>query len=206
MRYVSLSTVLATCFLVLQSTAVGGTVQVSMTVDDPELLLGETTTLHVSAQVLDGAAENGVFAYALNILADSPSIVDIRSVQQLGEPDAFLSSPGIALSGSLRDVYGGDGGFFQDKNRGIGAPFELLSIQIQGVGIGQADYTATVADQAEFLGIASGFLLQQPGGVISDFGSGVSITVIPEPASLALLLVGAASFVCKRRHLGRLRL
>lgn len=162
-------------------------VSVTLSVDDALLDIDETTTVHVFAQVTEGAAaDNGIYAYALNLLADVTDIADILSVDQLGDPDEFFSDPGTILSDGLHDIYGGDGGFFTDQNRGIGSPFEFLALEVQGRAEGEVSFSASLADNAGAVGIPDGFLLQQPGAVDVDFGEGVTITVIPEPTMLVL--------------------
>jgi hypothetical protein len=168
-----------------------GMVQMYITVDDPVLNPGDDTILRIFAEVPGGAANNGIYAYALNVLTAEPGILSLDSVLQLGSPAAFYSSPGSILADGLHDVYGGDGGFFTDQNRGIGSPFELLNIPITALAPGLANYSVSLADIANDVGIPDGFLLQQPGSVIVDFGQSVSITIVPEPGTITLLAMVA---------------
>lgn len=181
--------------------AFGATVKVFATIDDSSIEVGETTTLRVAAQVIEGTTDNGLYAYALNVLADQDSIVKILSVSQLGDPDPFLSSSGIVDLADLRNIYGGDGGFFDDRNRGIALPFELFTIDIQGINVGEIVYSVSPADDAQLLGIDSGFLLQQPAAVLADFTDSISINVVPEPTTLVLLITG--SFVLLHKGYSR---
>jgi hypothetical protein len=162
------------------------TVNVYITADDPVLLINETTVLHILVEVPDGAPGNGVYFYALDVINDVSGIIGIESVDQLGEPAGWASDPGVITSDGLFDAYGGDGGYFANPNRGIGAPYEILTLGVRGLAVGNVTYTAQPAtNMAEVLGIPSGFSLQdgEPDGV--DFGLGVDLLVAPEPATLA---------------------
>jgi hypothetical protein len=181
--------------LALIATARGQTVQVTMTLDDADgiLLPGQSTTLHLFAQVENGQQGNGIYGYALDLLENHPPIVQLNSVTQFGDP--WASRPGIILDTGLKDVYAGDGGFFIDPNRGIDSPFELLSVDLTVLLPGDVTIMASRATDAFLLGAPDGFLLQDPGRVNVDFGPGVTISVVPEPATLVLvLLLGAAGF------------
>ena len=197
----SRKSILATAVLILSvsrpSFAAG--VRVTLIIDEPILPVGQTTTAHLFAEVWqDPQPDNGIYAYALNVLADSLGPVGIDSVTQLGSPDPFLSDPGTILPDGLHDVYGGDGGYFADQNRGIGSPFEVLSLELRGLAEGTVTFTAGVADSAALLGITDGFLLQQPGSVDTTFES-VTVTVIPEPSALAFLAFAVAALGRRRR-------
>ncbi|UCE59457.1 MAG: PEP-CTERM sorting domain-containing protein [Phycisphaerales bacterium] len=170
-----------------------------MSVDDTELLVGQTTTLHLFAEVSNGVANNGIWAYALNVLGDAAGVAGMNSVVQYGSPDAGFSNPGAIGPDGLRDVYGGDGGFLADKNRGIGTPYELLAIELLATSEGNVTFGAEAADFSVILGINSGFLLQQAGPVTVDFGDGASLAVVPEPSSVALLL-GSLCLAASRRR------
>lgn len=184
--------------------AFGATVRVSMTLDDADAVLvpGQTTTLHLFAEVIDGQPGNGVYGYALNVVENAPPIVRFESIMQFGDLWAFVSGPGLLTDFGLIDVYGGDGGFWIDPNRGIGEPFEILAIDLSALQLGDVTITAFRASNAFHLGAPNGFLLQTPGDVDVDFGSGLTIHVVPEPATAALLLITACgSMVAKRRRL-----
>lgn len=178
-------------------------IDVITTADDPVLMIGQTTQLHLSAEVIDGVPGNGIWAYALDVLADVEGVVGINSVALLGDPDAGFSDLGTILPDGLHDVYGGDGGFFTDKDRGIGAPFEILVLEIEGLAVGDVTYTPGVAGMAETLGVLDGFLLQQPGGIDVNFGSGAAITVVPEPATLALLAFSSLVVIRSRNRVSK---
>jgi hypothetical protein len=174
-------------------------VAVSMTVDDPVLNLAETTTLHVFAQVTDGVPNNGIFGYALNVLMDVGGVVGVNSATQLGAPDPGFGSPGTLNATGLHNVVGAGSGFFFDQNRGIGTPYELLALQIEGLAVGQTDFAASVAEVAGDYGAPTGFMLQEPGIILTtDFGTALPITVIPEPGSMALLTLAGLAAVRRR--------
>lgn len=189
-------------------TANGSTVKVSLSVDNPELSLLDdsldSTTLHVWAEVVDGVPSNGIYAYALNVLESNGSVIRMDAATLLGDPMPSFSNSGSPMFDGLHDIYGGDGGYFLDKNRGIGDPYELLTIPIQALEVGEVTLFPTIADQAAFFGIPDGFLLQQPGAVAVDFGPGALVRVIPEPSSLILLCVASAVLIRRSRN-GRAR-
>lgn len=200
MRFIPIWSVccLALC---LPPAASASTVQVIVAVDDPILSVGQVTTLHVSAEITDGAQDdNGIWAYALDVLLDQSAVIGMNSVEQLGAPELSFSSPGYIDGTGLHNVYGGDGGFFSDKDRGIGTPYETLAIEIVGLAIGKATISASPAEVAAFLGIVGGFLLQgyEPGLTV-DFGNPASVTVVPEPATL-LLWLGCGTLMAARRR------
>jgi len=185
--------------LALAPAASAATVQLTMAVDDAVIVVDQTTTLHVFGEVTDGVVGNGIWAYALNVLTDASGVVAVDSVQQLGNPDAGFSDPGTRGPNGIRDVFGGDGGFYSDQNRGIGAPFELLAIELQALALGDVAFSAGPAGIAGLVGINAGFLLQQMGPVNVDFGDGAALAIVPEPSSM-LLLLGSLGFLAARRR------
>jgi len=192
---------IATLSLALGSSAGASVVRVTLEVDDAKLLLTESTTLHVWAQVVDGTPDNGIYAYALNFLEDKESVIQMDVATLLGDPMDSLSDHGVPLSDGLHDVHAGDGGYFTDRNRGLSAPFEVLAIPIQALQSGDVTILSMVGDSAEFFGIPDGFLLQEIGPVVVDFGTGVTIHVVPEPSSF--LILGLASLATLRWRIGR---
>lgn len=160
-----------------------------MAADDAVLDINQVTTLRVYAEVMDGQAGNGLYAYALSILADQADIAGTNAVDQLGDPAGWASDPGTILPDGLHDVFGGDGGFFSDPDRGIGAPFELLAIEIQGLNPGQVTFSAYLADVADPIGIPDGILLQRTGSVGVDYDPGTVVTVLPEPTTVGMLVL-----------------
>lgn len=175
--------VLTAAILVCASATRGETIQVSVTVDDPVILLGETTRIHISAEIFDGQAGKGLYAYALNVLFGSTGVIDIDAVQQPGDPNPAFSDDGMILSDGLHDVFGGDGGFFDDPERGLGAPFEFLTLIVSGTSVGTTSILPGAADSASALGVPEGFLLQSASELVVDFGS-ASLVVAPEPSSI----------------------
>lgn len=195
----SLSNLLLVTTLVA-TPVLGANITVSMQVDDAVLASpGAETTLRVFASVSDTDPNNGIYAYALNLVESLPNVVLLDNVVQLGNPDLLFSSTGVLEAAGVQDVYGGDGGFFMNQDRGIVAPFELLNIRITGLAEGVTEISAGVASSAAFLGIDDGFLLQQPGAVNVDFGVPVSMTVLPEPGVGAFLALTAFAFHRRRR-------
>lgn len=173
-------------------------VDVTLFADDANLVIGQTTHVHLFAQVSDGVQDNGLYAYALNILASSEFLLKIIRIEQLGNPLSKLSDDGTIGGGSVRDLYGGDGDFFVNQNRGIGAPFELVRIEIQALDIGNIMYSAAPADIAVQLGIPAGVLLQQPGTPKVNFNNAVLLTIVPEPTTAMLL--GFAIVILRLTH------
>ncbi len=168
--------------------AAASTIHVSMSADSGTIDVGALTTVYVDVEVTDGEPGNGIYAYALNVLFDQPDIVGIGGVVQPGGPADWASDAGTIEPGGLYNVYGGDGDYFTNSNRGVGAPFRILEIEIQGLGPGEAMLSAEAADQAIAVGVPDGVLLQVPGDVQVDYGPGLQITVVPEPAGLTFLL------------------
>lgn len=158
---------------------------------------GSTTTVHIWAEVLDGEADNGIWAYAFDALFSNVGILEVVGVDQLGDPDALFSDDGMILADGLHGVYGGDGGFFSDQNRGVGTPYELLAVELNAVAEGSTDVEVSVASNVALLGIPEGVLLQQPGDLEVQYSAPLTITVIPEPGTLSLLLVSSI-FVGRR--------
>ncbi len=194
-------TLIVTALLVTSSGAHAANVQVYLSADHLILSPGQQTTVHVAAQVFDAAPNNGLYAYALNLLLDGidTGVLHIDTVTQFGMPDPLFSSSGSIDGFGLHDVYGGDGGFFTDPTRGIGARYQFLQIELTAVTPGTAKVVAETANSAVFIGVPDGFLVQEPGPVVVDYGEPLSIQVIPEPASAAVGIVGASLLMWRRR-------
>jgi hypothetical protein len=185
--------------LLVAPLVVAGPVRIDVVVDDPVLGVGETTVGHVFATVENGELGNGVYAYALSVLGDESfdGVLQIGATQQLGMPEPFFSGPGTITSDGWFDVFGASGGFLNDPSRGIGSPYELLTFELEAIGMGQTLLGAAVSDQAMALGVPDGILLQRDEPVDVVFGNPVLI-VVPEPTSGALLLLSILAAAVRR--------
>ncbi len=180
------------------SAARAATINITTSIDNSLLQVAESTVLHVYAQILDGEVDNGIYAYALECLFTVPGMANFTSVVQLGSPDAQFSSPGFLNATGAHDIYGGDGGFFIDKNRGVASPFELLRLTVVGAAPGATLISTGIADNAVAVGIPDGILLQRPGSVNVNYGAPVTLIVVPEPSAGIFLLILAMGAIRRR--------
>lgn len=187
------------------SVVTAGPVRIDMIVDDPVLNVGEITVGRVFATIENGEMDNGVYAYALSIAGDPQFSQTLQFIPgatwQPGMPEPFFSGPGLITNGGWFDVYGGSGGFYGDPSRGVGTPFELLTFEIEAIGLGQTVLGVMVSEQALALGAPDGILLQRDEPIDVLFGQPVLI-VVPEPSAgllvlTSFLVAGSRSFFRK---------
>jgi hypothetical protein len=137
----------------LQVTAsAAGVVRVTLQVDNSTLKVGNSTTLHVKAQITPDQQTNTVqiVTWYVDLLDSASSAVQIQPgtvVVPVADSDPSTSSKGT-LSGNLRAVYDT---FFNTSNAGHDAAVELFSVQIKAVAVGAATFSIAAGSGAPAL-------------------------------------------------------
>jgi hypothetical protein len=184
-------------------------VDVTVSSDKSQIQIGEKAVVTVSAQVRPGtgaASNDGLFAWGADLtLGDvlfGPGVTDTANLD-------ILSLPGTAVIGAAWDGAGSGGtpkswGLeaiwdtqFNNQTRGFGSEVVLFTIEVEGLalGSGSVGITGNPIQGADFIthqgaGDDSGFY-----GIAST-----NIQVVPEPASIAMLLGMCGLMVLRRRR------
>lgn len=162
--------------------------------------VGQTATLTVYGQVAGPSATpgNGVFAWDVDLRVGDPNVVSILAgtVDRSGwTGDGFTSSSGTVRSWGLDAIY--DTGEGSDS-LGLAGPVRLFSVEFRGLAPGET--TLTIQPDAT---VGADFVTWK-GDLGGDYSrASLTVTVVPEPATSALLALGAAVAVARPRGRSR---
>jgi len=121
------------------------------------------------------------------------------NIRFLGLGDFGQSNLNLGGTGTLNltDGNGGAGnaGFYRANSSYVDLTSTGATFHIDNIDVAQATAAYLTSDKVRANGDANDALLQ----VLSDGGSGVNITLIPEPSSTALLGLGGIAFILRRR-------
>ena len=127
----------------LQAQPIPAPVLVTITLDQPTLARGKSTTLHVFARIRPelSATADRIFSWALN-LRDSNGSVAQPDFARLTKP-ASDNDPDFSGNGSAEgaDLFGVYDTFLNRAGAGVGAPVELFSVPVLARATGQATFT-----------------------------------------------------------------
>ena len=155
------------------------TVCVTMAADDPRIGVGEKTTVHVYAEVLNPAApDDGLFSYDLNVEFGVPDIVaiDPGSIIQPGSDEP--QSPGDVDADGLVSCYAT---YFFDQGRGVAVRQELFRFQVTGLAEGQVTVSVLPDDL-----IGTDFLLHQTEDPDVDYAAASLAIAVGEAVPLEI--------------------
>jgi hypothetical protein len=194
---------------VLVSMAHGAVIDVTCEADRLEIEVGETTTVTVWAKVRPGsgaATKDGIFAWGADLLledlllgsgvSDTPDVPDILGLSgpaSIGPDWDQAGSQGQSKAWGLEAIWDTQA---MDQSRGFGARVKLFTVELEGkaLGTGQLRVRGNDIQGADVL------THQGMGDDTASFdGATTSITVVPEPATLGLLGVGALALLRRRR-------
>lgn len=212
---------LVACFCALLPSQAAPIVQVTtdITGNLNSIQVGQTATINVRAFIQSPASPNdGLFTFDLdlitaNVIPAQPSVLSIQSITRPGVDDlTFGGSNGTIGPSGVSAIYGG----YPIDTNGIGSPFLLFSVVVQGIAVG-ADSITPGPSVTPF---GFDFTLYQSGapvGVTYDNGVLLSVTSangggngggpnpIPLPPALCMGLLTAlaalsAAHLIRSRH------
>jgi len=204
----TLRVVLAVLVIALPSIALATdytpVVDVTVAATQNTIAIGETTTLTVYGKVKSPCdiTDNGIFYWDVTLQNGNKNFLQILSgtVSWTGWANTTSSKGTIDdPTGNLVDIY--NTCLQTEKNLGIGSTVVLFSVDIQGLAQGTTSLTVQFDMTAGY-----DFELWQSGIGGNTYRSGdyslasKSITVTPEPATMALLGLGALTVLARRRR------
>lgn len=184
--------------LICATMAQAAAIDVTTSVDAPyvdgkyQINIGETHTLSVFGQLKGAAASsgNGIFSWDVDLRVGDTGILGLLTdtVDRSGWTDySGTSSDGTPTAWGLDAIYDtGEG----DTEFGVGGPVRLFSIDFTGVSVGESTLMIEPDDT-----VGTDFLTwnTELGG---DYAAGfATINVVPEPASISLLVTGALALL-----------
>jgi hypothetical protein len=179
--------------------ASAATISVSAQGVPDTLNVGETATVTVTAEVTDPASgTDGIFTFDLDLLFDTSVLSVVLGSMDRPDVDdlSFGGSDGSSAAFGINAIAGG----YWPFDIGLAGPQTLFTVELQADAVGNTSVAAS--PDTDIMGVD--FVLNETTSPTIDYsGATTNVTVVPEPASLALLL-GTAGFMVRRRN-SRLR-
>ncbi len=198
---------------VVLSTTSSAALVFKITADQTNLTVGDTTILHVWGWADDAKAlgTNGLVDWQLNLIVDTGGIVEItKDINTNGDITILAPTPlsTISPNWSYSSVNSGKSGQVSSVNAlrnpdtssttGVGGYTELFNFKVEALGEGIVTYgmTSMLGDLVDFTAYSSG----NGTAVFNTAGSDNVLTVVPEPATLVLLVgFGVAGILTRRK-------
>jgi len=191
----------------LSSVAGAGMLRYKLTADKTALTVGEEATLSVWAWADDTAAtgNNGLNEWHASLWVGTAEdeVVEVKEIGGIAVINILAPDPhdtpyhvsvNSPTSGNVRGISVGSLIFPQNSTTGVGDYSLLATVQIVAIGEGTATYTVGDDGVYGFGGMLKDCTVYEEdsyGNVVFEAGESQRvITVIPEPASLMLLVVG----------------
>ena len=141
----------------------GQSVAVSMRIDTNQVTAGQTTTLHIVAQVVPSLRANAsqIFSWYVDVLNTNVAAAPANYASMLksaSDNDPQTSSKGIDDGPNRRGIYDT---FLSLSGAGVANPVELLSIPVTGLTAGKARFLVKAGSG---VGLSSDFLVMPISG------------------------------------------
>jgi len=144
-------------------------VQVTVATDKQSLVAGESTTLHVYAQVIQSQRSNAdrIFSWYVDFINETPTVArfDFSKLQRpASDKNPLTSSAGTNSAANwvgIHDTFINDSPTSK-SGFGVNTPVELFSVPFQALVNGQARFSVRAGTGAD--GLAADFLVAQKGG------------------------------------------
>jgi hypothetical protein len=183
-----------------------------MTSNKTSLLVGETATIEVFAYSEDAAGLNGLNSWQLSMLVSGDDAVQVVGGSiSLFAPFGFdsLMSSVNSPNGAIKNLAMNSLTTPVDSTLGVGDYQKIMDFDIQGISVGQVDYSIGDAGLG-FFGILRDYNPANPAtwvnyfdGTFNAAASDTHFRVVPEPATLVLLGSGMAFYLLRSRKNGR---
>jgi hypothetical protein len=176
-------------------------VKVTMLFDTNRLAVGQTTLLHVFAEITpdEKPATLQIFSWYVDLLNESASIAtaDYGQVKRAAsDQDPRLSSGGVSDGANRRGIFDT---FLNSPGAGHDGPIELFSVPVTATAVGQATFSVTAGTgvsslTADFFVAPEGGGDPLTGGDYTDASASLDAskpTVTPVPIRIAETALGA---------------
>lgn len=187
--------------LAVLTTPALGVILISIVPDSPTLYVGQQMEVHILAQGTDA----GVASIGGSILASGDPALETVPASLTFAPEFLAWGDAAAQLGPALGTAGADGGWSRfgtmqtarpvSYDYGKVAPVEIASYTVRGMAEGQVVLTLQAETVKGYYPVEA-----NQSATVGQVTDAVIEVVLPEPASMALLVLLAGGMICTRRR------